>query len=448
MGMDFGLYQQQTMKLAMTTELRQAIAILQYSTQELLSYIEEQQLENPLLELKEEKDKDKELPLSSSDYQVDHTDDWKNYEGDNVSPFDFLTKTEMSLQDHLLNQVGLLKLSEKEKKIVTYLIFSLDENGYFHYDLAEVAMSCLVSEQEAIDGLRIVQSLEPSGVGARSLQECLLIQLRKLPRRDDQAEKVVEEYLELLANKKWKEIAKNLAVSIEDVQSIADFIQTLQPKPGSSFIAELPTYISPDVTIEMNDDELIVSVNDTVLPKVSISRQYRDIIKKANDEASVKYVEQKHQQIVWLLKSIEQRQQTLLKVTESIAKYQEDFFKYGNEYFKPLTLKEVAADIDMHESTVSRATTQKFVQTPRGVFELKHFFSSKVKGEGGTSASSLSVKELIKKIVDQEKKQKPLSDQKIVSILEEDFSIEISRRTVAKYRDELNIPSSSRRKRF
>lgn len=447
MNMDFGLFQQQSMKLVMTNELRQAISILQYSTHELLSFIEEQQLENPLLEVKDKKINDvQKSAKSETDYEK--VADWKTYDGDYMSPLDYVSKSEASLQDHLFNQIRFMPLNDAEKKIIQYFVDSLDENGYFTGDLEEVASHFSITEEMAIYCLHFLQSLDPVGIGARSLQECLLIQLRKLDHRNNVAETIVESYLTMFANKKWKEIAKALSISLEEVQSVADLIQTLQPKPGAIYNNDPLTYISPDAFIELIDGQFFITMNDHLLPNLTVSRHYQDLLKKATDETSQKYVQQKHQQILWLLKSINQRQQTLLKVTEAIAKYQEDFFKFGYDYLKPLTLKEIAADIDMHESTVSRVTTQKYVQTPRGLFELKYFFSSSLKSEGGTNASSLSVKELIKKIVDQENKQKPLSDQKIVAVLEKDHSIEVSRRTVTKYREELNIPSSAKRKRF
>ncbi|MCT8140213.1 RNA polymerase factor sigma-54 [Anaerobacillus sp. CMMVII] len=444
--MDFGLYQQQSMKLVMTNELRQAISILQYSTHELLSFIEEQQLENPLLEVKEKINEVRTRKEFDADYEK--VDVWKTYDGEYTSPLDYLSKNDVSLQDHLLSQIRFMPIAATEKRVLVYLIHSLDENGYFIGDIEEVATHFSIKDEIALFCLNVLQSLDPVGVGARSLQECLLLQLRKLANRNPVAEQIVENYLTMFANKKWKEIAKELSITLEEIQSVADLIQTLQPKPGSIYNVEPQTYISPDVFIELIDGKFFITMNDYLLPNVSISRHYEELLQKATDEQAQKYVQQKHQQILWLLKSIDQRQQTLLKVTEAIAKYQEDFFKFGYEYLKPLTLKEVAADIDMHESTVSRVTTQKYVQTPRGLFELKYFFSSSLKGEGGVSASSLSVKELIKKIVDQENKQKPLSDQKIVSILENEHSIEVSRRTVTKYREELHIPSSSKRKRF
>lgn len=443
--MNFGLYQQQTMKLFMTNDLRQAISILQYSTQELLSYLEEQQLENPLLEINEPHD---ELHLEKATFDYEKNYDSTVYDGENNSPFDYLSKSEVSLSDHLLNQIRFDSFAEKQKKLIKYLILSLDENGYLLTELAEIALHFSVLESEVLACLEIVQSLDPVGVGARSLSECLVLQLKELEPRNIVAETVVEQYLDMFANKNWKEIAKQLQVTLEDLQGVWDCIQALQPKPGSIFNNDPLTYISPDAFIEIVENELFISINDSLLPKLSVSQDYQQLLKKANDETSLAYVEEKHQQILWLLKSVEQRQQTLLKVTVAIAKFQEDFFKLGYEYLKPLTLKEIAADIEVHESTVSRVTTQKYVQTPKGLFELKYFFSSSLKGEGGSTASSLSVKELIKKFVDQEDKQKPLSDQKIGTMLKKEHSIEVSRRTVAKYRDELNILSSSKRKRF
>lgn len=446
MNMDFGLYQQQSMKLVMTNELRQAISLLQYSTQELLSFIEEQQLENPLLEVKEKRSEDRSLNKSDVDYEK--TAEWKTYEGETTSPLDYVSKNEASLHNYLLNQIRFMPLTATEKKVITYLINSLDENGYFTGDLDEVAVRFSISQEKALFDLQVLQSLEPAGVAARNLQECLILQLRRMEPRNEHAELIVENYLDMFANKKWKEIAKALTITLEDVQRVADFIQRLQPRPGAIYNHEPSTYISPDVFIDIVDQKVMISMNDHLLPTVTVSRDYRELLDKATDETSLKYVQQKYQQILWLVKSLDQRQQTLLKVTEAIAKHQENFFKYGFEYLKPLTLKEIATEIDVHESTVSRVTTQKFVQTPRGLFELKYFFSSSLKNDDGNGASSLTVKELLKKVVDQENKQKPFSDQKIASILEKEHAIEISRRTVTKYREELNIPSSSKRKRF
>lgn len=439
--MDFGLYQQQSLKLVMTTELRQAISLLQYSTSELLSFIEEQQLENPLLEVVEKRNEERIKKIE------DTYESTVVFDGDYTSPLDFISKTESSLQDHLINQICYMPLSNLERKVITYLIHSLDENGYFSGNLQEVADKFSISEEKALLQLYLLQTLEPVGVGARSLQECLLIQLRKLEDRNPLAETIVESHLTLFANKKWKEIAKFLSASVEDVQRVADLIQTLQPRPGAKYNHEPLTYITPDVFIELVDNRLYVTINDSLIPNLSVSRDYKKLLEKASDETSLKYVQQKHQQIQWLQKSLDQRQQTILKVTEAIMNFQEDFFLHGYEYLKPLTLKEIAASIDVHESTVSRVTTQKYVQTPRGLFELKFFFNASLKSnENG--ASSLSVKELIKKLVDQENKHKPLSDQKIVAMLNKDHNIDISRRTVTKYREELNIPSSSKRKRF
>lgn len=433
MNMDFGLYQKQSTKLVMTNELRQAINILQLSTQELVSLIEEQQLDNPLLEVED-------FSLQNS-VTEDVSADWKTYEGENISPFEFISQNDTSLQHHLLNQLHFLHLSEDEKRAVTHLIFSLDENGYLTSSVEDEA----VSTEEA---LQILQSLDPVGVGARSLKECLLLQLRTLEPRNLNAETIVEHHLTLLANKCWKSLAKILSITLEEVQSVSDLIQTLKPRPGALYTSEPTSYISPDVFIEFINDKLVTYTNDHVLPKVTISNQYQSLLKNCTDQPSLKYVQQKEHQVMWLLKSIDQRQITLLKVTEAICKKQANFFKYGYDFFNPITLKEIAAEIDVHESTVSRVTSHKYVQTPRGLFELKYFFSSGVKAETGGSTSSVSVKQIIKKAIGEENKQKPLSDQKLASILDREHSIEISRRTVAKYRDELNILPSSKRKRF
>ncbi|MBU8906703.1 RNA polymerase factor sigma-54 [Desertibacillus haloalkaliphilus] len=443
--MEFGLYQKQSMNLVMTTELRQAITLLQYSTLDLSAFIHEQALENPLMEIKDGRD------LDEWKKQVDFSvsEDAKPYEGDpNFSPFDHISKDESGLREHLLEQIRLLDSSDEEREVVTYLALHVDEAGYFQHSLADIAIELGRSEDEVEEGLLLLQQLDPIGVGARSLRECLLLQLQELPARDSLAEIVVGEYLELLAEKKWKQIAKELSITMQEVQSVYDLIQTLEPRPGINFYSEPTRFIVPDVSVEKVDGELVVTVHDDLLPPIKLNRQYQYLLQENAETEASKYAKQKYQQMMWLLKSINQRQQTLFKVTEAIVEHQKEFFEDGTEALKPLTLKEIAEKVDVHESTVSRTTTQKYVQTPKGLFELKYFFTSGVQANNTTTSSSQSIKQMIKAMIDNENKQKPLSDQKIVNQLKEEKDVSISRRAVAKYRDEMNIPSSSKRKRY
>ncbi|MFA9559557.1 RNA polymerase factor sigma-54 [Evansella sp. AB-rgal1] len=447
MNMDFGLYQQQSMKLVMTNELRQAITILQYSVLDLNQYLHEQQLENPLIELKEKhldelEQSNFEKPTFSHEYTIRNTEHEESF-----SVLDQVSAEDEGLQDFLLNQIRFLDIDNTIRRIVTYIALSVDENGYLKQSSEEISEDMKEPIYIIEEAIKALQSLEPYGVGARSLQECLLIQLKKLGIRDLLAEKVVEFHLDELAKKQFKQIAKKVHVDIEEIQYISDFIQTLNPKPGSFFHNEPAKYIVPDVTVKKIKGNYIVELNDEYMPKMTMNSRYEALMKEGDSEVN-QYMKQKYEQFQWIKKSIEQRQQTLLHVTKAIVEYQTDFLEHGPTHFLPLTLKQVADTIHVHESTVSRATTKKYVQTSRGVFELKYFFSSAVGKETGESNSSEKVKIYLRRLVDNEEKQKPLSDQRLSDLLKREFGIVISRRTVAKYREEMHIPASSQRKRY
>ncbi|MDQ0254591.1 RNA polymerase sigma-54 factor [Evansella vedderi] len=450
MNMDFGLFQQQSMKLVMTNELRQAIAMLQYSVLDLNDYLHEQQLENPLIELKDnrlreemERKKYDDISLQKYDYRVrHHYDDDEGY-----SPIDHVTDGDEGLQDYLLNQIRFLHIDKSLRKIVTYLALSINENGYLLQPITELAEELQEPAAKMEEALAILQSLEPYGVGASSLKECLLIQLRQMEIRDTLAETIVEKHLDLLGKKQFKQIAKEENIDLDEVQYIADFIQTLNPKPGAAFHNEPAKYVVPDVTVKKVKGKYLVFLNDEHMPQMTINRRYAALMEEGEAEVS-QYMRRKYEQFQWIKKSIEQRQQTLLSVTNAIVEHQLQFFEKGPEYLQPLTLKEIADIVQVHESTVSRATTKKYMQTPRGLFELKYFFTSTVGKDSGESSSSERVKIYLKKLVDEENKRKPLSDQKLSDLLKEQYGIQVSRRTVAKYRDEMHILSSSQRKRF
>ncbi|WP_051314596.1 RNA polymerase factor sigma-54 [Alteribacter aurantiacus] len=449
MNMDLGLYQQQTMKLVMTNELRQAITILQYSALDLNNYLNEQQLENPLIELKENRAHE-ELVRDSMNLQTPYYDRGSRSEpDDDYSPLDHVSDEREGLQDYLLGQIRLLNIPDKQRRIVVYLALSLDENGYLPYSIEKVAEELNEPLDTTESAIHVLQSLEPAGIGAQSLKDCLLIQLRRLESRDPLAERVVEDDLDLLGKKQYKKIAKQEGVDVQDIQSIADLIKTLNPRPGAVFNDEPAKYVTPDVTVKKIEGEYKVILNDQYLPKVSLNRQYETMLKEKNEEING-YLKQKHEQLQWIIKSIMQRQDTLRKVTEAIVRHQESFLENGPGHLQPLTLKQIATIVDVHESTVSRATTKKYVQTPRGVFELKYFFNSMVGGgtSGSEGASAEKVKIYLKRLVDEEAKAKPLSDQKLADLLKTKYDIHVSRRTVAKYRDEMHIPSSSQRKRY
>lgn len=431
--MELGLFQQQTMKLVMTNELRQAISILQFSRQELAEFIQEQALENPLIELKEPS-----FEPSGGTYSS-RSDPAYN-------PFDHIQAPEFDLKDDLLQQARYLNLDERTYKLVAYLIQLLDEDGYLITDIEEVSAELRRPAEDVERALAILQKLEPAGIGARSLQECLLLQIERSAPDNEIAKQIVVNHLDLLAGQQWQTLAESLSASADAVHNAAVLIKQLQPKPGANFTKETTEFIIPDLTIKKEQGKFVVIIHDQFLPKIQYNSQYKGFLSKSIQSDASDYVHQKYKQMNWLVKSIEQRQITLLRVTEAIIQRQVDFLEYGAHRLSPLTLKEISIQLDIHESTVSRAVKGKYAQTPLGLLELKSFFNSKIKTNRGEDVSSTSVKSLIKVMIDTENRKRPLSDERIASALKKENHISISRRTVAKYRSELSIPSSSKRK--
>lgn len=460
MNMGFGLYQEQTLKLVMTPELRQAITILQYSAVDLLGYLQEQATENPVIELQEVSatydypKKEEEKPMS----QVD----WKEIVGNRATgeystnknestfnPLDHVHGPDSTLFEHLETQLGYVKrLSTTQRKLGMYLIGNLDEKGYLEISLEEISDKLGVSVEEVEDVLTVIQHFDPVGVGARNLEECLLLQLQHNGKDDDAIVSLVQHHLLDLANNRYQRIADALKVTISDVQEMADLVRTLNPRPGAAFYHGETKFVIPDVTVEKVGKEYVVLVNDASAPRLTINSFYEKLLKRENtqDEAQ-KFIHEKLNAALWLAKSLEQRRLTLMRVTQAIVDLQRDFFEHGVHYLKPMTQKEIAEKVSLHESTISRATNGKYVQTPRGVFELKYFFTSALSTASGDSASSESVKRRIKLMIEQEDRKQPHSDQKLAEMLLKE-GIEISRRTVAKYREEMMIASSAKRKRF
>lgn len=473
MKMGFELSLSQTQKLIMTPELRQAIQILQFNNVELMEYLNNQLEANPFLEVLDKKresstrdDNDKVDTYSESSSKKEEID-WKeviekyddisyksyantNDYDDSRQSFESYVSKKISLKEHLMLQLGMSVRTDKERKIGEFLIESLDQKGYLSSSIQDISMQINENTIDIEKSLHLIQGFDPVGVGARNLSECLMIQLKEKGIQDRNAYIIVERYLDDIASNKMQKISKELHIPVQRVQSICDIIKMLEPKPARGFIVDSDNirYIVPDVTIEKIDDEYIILVNDSNFPVLSISSYYKRMADDINDKEANKFLTDKLNSSMWLIRSIEQRRATLYKVVESILKFQRDFFDYGNGQLKPLVLKDVAEDISVHESTVSRATNGKYVQTPRGLFELKYFFTSSVSDDnGGEGVSSTSVKSKIKELIDGENPQKPLSDQKIADILESK-GINISRRTVAKYRDEMMISASSIRRRF
>ena len=457
MKMNYGLSMQQTQKLIMTPELRQAIAVLQMPAIELGEYIEQELLNNPALELKEETPEEE----TEAPGEEDKEPDWLEYfhDGSDVGlahqtrqeteerSFENYVAQAPTLHEHLLFQLHLSVSSAEDRRVGEFLIGSIDENGFLTIDLPE-ASSNLGLPQEAVERvLKVIQTFDPAGVGARNLQECLLIQWRYLGDEDPLVEKIIESHLKDLGEGRYPRIAAALGVTPAEVQAAVDRIRTLDPKPGRKFgHPDDIRYVVPDIVVERVAGEYVVIVNDAPIPRLGISPQFRQLL-KAGDAETKRFVENKMHSALWFFKAIEQRRLTLYKVMDSIVKKQRPFFDKGIRYLKPMTLREIASMIGMHESTVSRATSNKYVQTPHGVFELRFFFGSGVERAGGAAVSAESIKKMIRDLVGKEDAQAPLTDQDIAEKLGQE-GISISRRTVAKYREEMGVAPSSKRKRY
>lgn len=473
----------------MTPELIQAIQILQFNSQELDSYVQEQVLTNPVLEHKESASSeeaghgeegghaDDGRELTAEHYDRDESDfadaqaadaglDWKeyirnaNYGGVNYSRrekgsvekdnnFERTVVNEVTLPEHLMFQYQFAAMSKSCRRVGKYIIESLDENGYMTSGVSEIARATGVPEEKVDEALEIIHGFEPAGVGARDLKECLTIQLKARNQFTGNVAAMVNEHLEDIAANRLAVIARELGITVKQVQEIADMIKGLEPKPGRQFASEQKTrYIIPDVLVEKVDGRYVVTINETNVPHLMVSSYYRGLLKEAGTDAKLaEYLSDRVNAANWLIKSIEQRKQTIFNVVTAVVKYQQEFFDKGRKYLKVLTLKDVAEEVGIHESTVSRSISGKYLQCPGGVFEIKYFFSAGVSNSEGEGISSKSVKEFIKELVEEENPEKPLSDQKMVELLEA-RGFNISRRTVAKYRDELGILSSSKRKRY
>ena len=330
-----------------------------------------------------------------------------------------------------------------------YIIETLDENGYLTSTVPEIAEAAGASEGMVRQALKLIQKMDPAGVGAADLRECLLIQLRNIDMLTEPLETMINDHLEDLADNRLSVISKAMGIPVKEVQSLGDVIRTLEPKPGRQFASgDDARYIIPDVIVEKTDDGYQININGRSTPRLKVSPYYRSLLQDADkDEKLSEYLSDRVNSALWLIRSIDQRKQTIYNVAEAIVKFQREFFDRGCKYMKTLTLRDVAEEIGVHESTVSRSINGKYLQCSHGIFELRHFFSAGVSDGKGEGVSSRSIKEFIKEIVEAEDPKKPCSDQTIVGLLEEK-GFNISRRTVAKYRDELGILSSSKRRRY
>ncbi|MDR7866462.1 MAG: RNA polymerase factor sigma-54 [Sporomusaceae bacterium] len=456
MRMDYSLKLELTQKLVMTPQLRQAIAILQLSSLELSEMVEQELLENPVLET-EEKAPAEPVEEEPND-RISEYFEWANYFDDGTDPgytppgeekpsFTTFVSAASTLHEHLEFQLHLTLLDEKARAVGQYLIGCIDENGYLCGTLAEAAHNLGVAEETVTTVLGVIQTFDPAGVGARDLRECLLIQAEQRSVDAPLALAIIDKYLDEVAAGHFKNIADKLDCTPHDVQRAVDFIRTLDPKPGRAFDAgDQPCYIIPDVTIERVAGNYIIIINDHNIPHLTINPYYRRVVRDADSEAK-KFVEGRINAAVWLIRSIEQRRRTLYNVVETIIELQRDFFDHGPKYLRPLTMKKVADKVGIHESTVSRAIANKYADTPHGLFSLRAFFSAGLQGADGEALSAATVKRQIKELGAAEDPVQPLSDQAITEILI-GRGVAVSRRTVAKYREELNIQSSSKRRRY
>lgn len=505
--MELKQYLKMTQQLVMTPQLQQAIKLLQLSRPELLESINSELMENPVLEMNEgqgdapaqgEQTGENQaaeapandvhamdqMPRPTQDAAADRVAqateaqepskeasgelDWESYVehynsysyspgaggvrhgGDDDMPTIEQTLAEhASLSDHLNWQLGVTLLTDAERQLAERIIGNINSNGYFNGELlgelgAEYGLD--LEEGEAV--LEVIQEFDPVGVGARRLSECLLIQAKHFYPDEDLVHDIIERHLENLEKRNVNVILRDLKIEADDLRDAMDLIGTLEPKPGRRFQSETTHYITPDVYVSKVGDEYIVQLNEDGMPKLRISNFYENQIKAGKADGETKsFIQEKFRSAVWLIRSIHQRQSTIRKVTESIVRYQREFFDQGVEYLRPLILRDVADDIGMHESTISRVTTNKYVHTPQGTYELKYFFNSRIKSAGGADLAGESVKQRIKKIIGEESSDKPLSDQKICQMLS-DEGLEIARRTVAKYREMLKIPPAFKRKKL
>ena len=477
------LIQGTVQQMILTPKMQQAIEILQLSSMELEQYIEVQLTENVMLEEEDSQDEETETPTPEEQAQTEEPPQKEEpqdgeadrnldaeleslmssysdytYEGRDfsVSSEDgkrgFIENTAAEAESMNKNLIGQLSLSTDNpvsQKIGEWIISEIDKRGYFSSSLEEGAERLGVAAEEVERVLKMIQTFTPVGIGARDLRECLLIQLEASDEDHPLLKKIVENHLEQLAKKQYPKIAQALKITVQEVQELGVAISTLEPIPGRFFGDHDVIYIQPDVVVKKVDHEYVAQINDDGLPRLRISPFYKKLLKEYKDNPKTKeYIRDKLRSAQWLVKNIQQRKETILKVAQNIIDVQKDFFDRGVTHLKPLTLKEIAERIGMHESTVSRVTTNKYMETPRGIFELKYFFSSGIgSAYGGETTSSTSVKDMIRTLIENEDKHKPLSDQKITELLNR-RGLNIARRTAAKYREELGVLSSKYRREY
>lgn len=459
MKLDFNLNLTQEQRLIMTQEMQLSIKLLQMSTYDLREYIENEFLENPILEgnfdfVQEDKKYDDKIDYKEMikylEFDNYGSQSYGEYnKDDEVSPFNFISEKE-SLTEYLQEQLIESDEDEYKKAIVSYMIENIDSRGYLDMPLEDICKELNISILLGEEALEILQDLDPDGIGARDLKECLKIQLIKKGLLEDNLEIIIDEYLDLIADNKFNIIAKNLKITPKEAQDLGDIIKNLEPKPSRGFYTgDEVKFIIPDAAIRKIDGQYFVVMNDGVIPRLSISNIYKEVLNNKEDKNTENYVKEKLNSAMFLIKSIEQRKSTLLRILEKVVENQKDYFDKGQKYLKPMTLKEMAEMLGIHESTVSRAIKDKYILTSFGTVKIKDLFATglSVNKSDGEEVAVVNIKNQIKDIIDKEDKKKPLSDQTICDYLNE-RKLNISRRTVAKYREELGIKASSKRKRI
>jgi len=479
MAMNMKMSMKLSQQLRMTPQLQQAIKLLQLSRIKLEEEVRKELTENPILEEIQESTDDPrkksevteefkaaEAAVSGeADPRKQEEFEWENYvesmykppqtsgfEGnDEIMNYENVITTTQTLSDYLAWQMSLFGFNEEEESLVSILISYVNDDGYLSTPIEEIAREEGVDAQELLEMVPFLHEFDPPGVGARNLKECLLIQAKHLQEDTHDLVQIIENHMSDLEKKNYPAIAKAMGKDLQEILDISQIILGMEPKPGRAFVPNETIFITPDVYVYKVGEEYVVSLNEDGLPRLRISNLYRNLLKNDDKSEGGKntqdYVQDKLRSAIWLIKSIHQRQRTIYKVAESIVKHQTEFFEKGPAYIRPMILRDIANDIGMHESTVSRVTTNKYVHTPRGIFELKYFFNSGISKTDGDSVASESVKIKIKELVDNEDAKNPLSDQKIVELLKKD-GIDIARRTVAKYRDILKVLPSSKRKKY
>jgi RNA polymerase sigma-54 factor len=498
MALSLHQVQKQTQRLIMTPQMQQSIQLLQMSAMELEQLATQEMMENPFLEVAEETETAEEqkqltpdeAEKGTSDSEIDFTFgspeeeappsvielatattpesehfgdldiNWEDcYDGSESRVYtpsepqeeerdfaDYVALRE-NLYDNLKWQLHVSPLNKRDTEIGEYVIGNIDDDGYLRVPLAEIAedMKCTVADVERV--LQVIQTFEPVGVGARNLAECLRIQLQARGVKDKSTLEIVEKHLDFLQKKKFKEIARHLGIDEAKVREVFHLISHLEPKPGRAQSIDDVKYIQPDVFVKKVDEKYMIYLNEGKTGGLRINNYYRNLLQRSGgfNAKEKEFAQEKFKAAVWLIKNIEKRKSTILKVTEAVMTFQKEFLEKGTKALRPLTLKEIAEVVGMHESTVARVTTNKYVETPRGIFELKYFFSPGLETSSGEEASSTSIKELLSQLIAQENPKKPYSDQKLAEMIQQ-RGINIARRTVAKYREQMHILSAKMRR--